>query len=268
MEAPKRFDRKVAVVTGAARGIGRAIALALGREGAQVALADTATAELRAAAREVESKGVAAIAVTCDVRNKSSVVRLRDLARERLGVVDFLVNCAGIYPVAPFLELTEEVWDDIIDTNLKGSFLCCQVLAQEIIRTNTPGRIVNISSTASSIARPGIAPYAASKAGINQLTRVLAIELAPHQIAVNAVCPGVIGTEHVQHLAQDPRGVAESQTKLLHIPLGRLGTPEEVVASVLFLLSAEASYVTGSIVYVDGGYSCGIPAYTISSPTA
>jgi NAD(P)-dependent dehydrogenase (short-subunit alcohol dehydrogenase family) len=157
--------------------------------------------------------------------------------------------------------MTEEEWDRIIDTNLKGAFLCCQSVAREMVRQRRGGQIVNVSSTASLIARPGVAHYASSKAGLNMLTRVLAVELAPHGIRVNAVLPGLIATEAVMGQMKSEAARAEHQTKLARIPLGHEGAPEDIVKSVLHLVSEEAAYVTGTLMVVDGGYTLGIPAY-------
>ena len=177
------------------------------------------------------------------------------------GPIRGLVNCAGIYPVTPLLEMAVEEWDRVLNTNLKGPFLVTQAVARRMIEARSGGSIVNISSSASRLARPGIAHYAASKAGLNQLTAVMAVELAPHGIRVNAVAPGLIGTDRVLAAARGPAGEAEHTTKLARIPLGREGTPAEVGDLVLFLLSPEASYCTGGVYAVDGGFTLGIPRY-------
>jgi len=257
----RRFTGKVAVVTGAARGIGRAIAVALAREEASLVLADRDTGSLPGTLDAVTALGVRAVSMPCDVRKRSDVEHLVDRAYKEMESVHCLVNNAGLYPVTPLFHLTEEEWDEVIDTNLKGPFLCAQAFGRRMVAQGVAGRIVNIGSTSSQIARPGIAHYAASKAGVSQLTRVLAVELAPHGITVNAVCPGVIGTERLLASAEDPRNVAEHHAKLARIPLARLGTPEEIAAAVLFLLSEEASYFTGSLLSADGGYTCGIASY-------
>jgi len=263
--AKRRFTGKVAVVTGAARGIGRAIAVALAREEASLVLADRDAGSLPGTLDAVTALGVPAASMLCDVRKRGDVEQLVELAYKEMGSVHCLVNDAGLYPVTPLFQLTEEEWDEVIDTNLKGPFLCAQAFGRRMVAQGVAGRIVNIGSTSSQIARPGIAHYASSKAGVNQLTRVLAVELAPHGITVNAVCPGVIGTERLLASAEDPKNIAEHQAKLARIPLARLGTPEEIAAAVLFLLSEEASYFTGSLIFADGGYTCGIASYTAPS---
>lgn len=260
-EQRQRFLGKVAVVTGAARGIGSAIARALGKEGAALVLADLDHEALRNVAEDLAKARVRVVWTHCDVRRRADVERLADVAYRELQRVDFLVNNAGLYPVTPFFSLTEDEWDLVVDTNLKGPFLCTQAIARRMVEQRVAGRVVNISSTASQVARPGIAHYGSSKAALNQLTRILAIELAPYGIAVNAVSPGVIATERVLAGASGAHGAAEHRAKLGRTPLRRAGTPEEVAAAVLFLLSDEASYCTGAVLFADGGYSLGLANY-------
>jgi NAD(P)-dependent dehydrogenase (short-subunit alcohol dehydrogenase family) len=255
-----RFAGKVAVVTGASRGIGRATALALARQGASVVVSGRDVTALESLAGELRDTGMRAQTVVCDVSRKIEVERLAEAAYAEFSAVDFLVNNAGHYPVTPLLDMSEEEWDAVMDTNLKGPFLCSQAFARRMVSQGKGGKIVNVSSTASVVARPGTAHYGSSKAGLNQLTRVLAVELAPHGIAVNAVCPGLISTDRVQELAV--RSPEEHQTKLGRIPVARLGAPEEMASAILFLLSDEASYFAGSVIFADGGYSCGIPSYS------
>ncbi|MGE0701297.1 MAG: SDR family NAD(P)-dependent oxidoreductase, partial [Hyphomicrobiaceae bacterium] len=177
------------------------------------------------------------------------------------GDIDGLVNCAGIYPVTPILDLEAEEWDRVLSLNLRAPFLLARGFARRLISQRRPGAIVNISSTASVLARPGIAHYGASKAALNQLTRVLAVELAPHGIRVNAVLPGVIGTETVTSSLSTPASQAEMAAKMQRVPLGRLGTPEEIAELTMFLLSAKSSYTTGGLFTADGGFSLGIARY-------
>jgi NAD(P)-dependent dehydrogenase (short-subunit alcohol dehydrogenase family) len=238
------------------------VAVALAQEGASIVLAGRDASSLKETLDAVSAFGVPAASATCDVRQRCQVERLVTFAYTEMKSVHCLVSNAGLYPVTPLFQMTEEEWDEVVDTNLKGPFLCAQAFAREMVNRAVPGRIVNISSTSSQIARPGCAHYCASKAGLNQLTRVLAVELAPHGIRVNAVCPGLIGTERLLTSAADPKNMAEHQTKLARIPLSRMGTPEEIAAAVLFLLSDEASYFTGSLVFADGGYTCGIASYS------
>ena len=197
-----------------------------------------------------------------DVTDPAGVEKLAEEAFSWRGRLDGLVNCAGVYPVTPFLEIRPDEWERVLATNLKGPFLVTQAAARRMIAAATAGSIVNVSSTASRLARPGIAHYGASKAGLNQLTAILAVELAPHGIRVNAVLPGVIGTERVlRSVREDGEKSAEHQAKLAKIPAGRLGRPREVVDMTLFLLSSRAGYCTGGLYAVDGGFTLGIPSY-------
>lgn len=234
---------KRALVTGGSRGIGRAIAERLEREGARV-LVSSRSAGFRA-----------------DLTRESDIRALVEHAFREMGQVDILVNNAGVYPVTPFREITAEEWRDVMATNLDAPFFCSRLVAERMIALGTLGRILNVGSTSSLVARPGIAHYASSKAGLNMLTRVLAIELAPHGITVNALCPGVIGTETVMEGSHS----AEHAAKLRRIPLQRLGTPDEVAGAALFMVSDEAAYMTGACVVLDGGYSLGIPDYSPDS---
>jgi NAD(P)-dependent dehydrogenase (short-subunit alcohol dehydrogenase family) len=183
-----------------------------------------------------------------------------DLA-EKAGPLTGLVNCAGIYPVTPMPALAAAEWDRVLDLNLRVPFLLSQAVAKRMIADKRQGAIVNISSTASLLARPGIAHYGTSKAGLNQLTRVLAVELAPHGIRVNAVLPGVIATDNVTGSLTTPEARAEMEAKQARIPIGRLGQPEEIAEFAAFLLSNAASYATGGLYVVDGGFSLGIARY-------
>lgn len=266
MSEGARFRDRVVLVTGAAAGIGRALAARLAAEGARVALADRAAHAVETAADALRGDGAEALALTADVRRKGEVEAMVAGVESAFGRIDALVSCAGLYPVTPLLSLTEAEWDEVLDTNLKAPFLCAQAAARSMIARGIPGRIVNVSSTAAVLARPGIAHYGASKAGLNQLTRVLAVELAPHGILVNAVCPGVIETERVLQQAASPEGQAEAAAKRARIPLGRSGKPADVVSLVLYLLSPEAGYCTGGLFTVDGGFTLGIPAYAPAEP--
>jgi NAD(P)-dependent dehydrogenase (short-subunit alcohol dehydrogenase family) len=250
---------RAVIVTGAASGIGRALSEELGRRGTPVVLCDVDATALEEVRRKV---GGAAWAVSADVTKQDEVERMAAEAQRVAGPIGGLANCAGIYPVTPLLDLLVEEWDRVMAVNLRGPFLVTQAVARRMIADGGGGSIVNISSTSSRLARPGIAHYGASKAGLNQLTAVAAVELAPHGIRVNAILPGVIGTERVQATAasgDDAR--AEHAAKLARIPLARIGAPEEVVNVALFLLSPESSYCTGALFTADGGFTLGIPHY-------
>jgi NAD(P)-dependent dehydrogenase (short-subunit alcohol dehydrogenase family) len=245
-----RFDGRTAIVTGAARGIGRACAERLVAEGAKVFIADVDEPTGRDTAQKL---GPAARFVRCDVGDARDVANLVSLAKAA-GDIDILVNNAGIIHGADFLDLEEADFDRVLRVNLKGAFLVGQavakVMAAQVKAGKKPGAIVNIASINSVVAIPNQTPYAVSKGGLLQLTRVMALSLAPHGIRVNAVGPGSIMTEMLAGIATD----REAKRRLLsRAPLGRIGTPAEVAAVVAFLASDDASYVTGEIVYVDGG---------------
>lgn len=250
---------RAVVVTGAASGIGRAISEELARRGTPVVLCDVDAVGLEPVRDNI---GAAVWAVPGDVTRSDDVERTVAEARRVAGPLGGLVNCAGIYPVTPLLDLSAEEWDRVMAVNLRAPFLMTQAVARRMIADGGGGSIVNISSTSSRLARPGVAHYGASKAGLNQLTAVSAVELAPHGIRVNAILPGVIGTERVQATAassDDAR--AEHAAKLARIPLARLGDPAEVVSVALFLLSPDSSYCTGALFTADGGFTLGIPSY-------
>jgi NAD(P)-dependent dehydrogenase (short-subunit alcohol dehydrogenase family) len=255
------FADRVILITGAASGIGRALARALAGLGARLVLADVAAEPLRTLAAELAAAGSRVWALPTDVTRAEQVERLAQTAFAQAGPVDGVVNCAGVYPVTPLFDITLEEWEQVLNTNLRGPFLVTQAVARRMVAQGIAGQIVNIGSTSSRVARPGIAHYGASKAGLNQLTAVLAIELAPHNIRVNAVLPGVIGTERVLSSTGTQAGEQEQRAKLAKIPQQRLGDPQEVVGVVLFLLSPAASYCTGAAFTVDGGFSLGMPGY-------
>jgi len=255
------LEGKHAVVTGGSRGIGQAIALRFAKEGARVLIVSKDEPELGPALAKLNAIKPGCIGMVADVRSEADVCRMADKAAQEFGVVDILVNNAGLYPVTPLAKLSLTEWETVINTNLTGTFLCARTFSTAMVQNGTPGRIVNVSSTASVLARPGVAHYASSKAGVSMLTRVLAIELAPHGITVNAVCPGVIGTETVLAMSKRPELKAENAAKLKHIPLGRLGEPEEIASAVAFLVSSEAKYITGATLFVDGGFTLGIASY-------
>jgi NAD(P)-dependent dehydrogenase (short-subunit alcohol dehydrogenase family) len=245
------------LVTGAAAGIGLAISRKLRSLGTIVVMCDKDVPALDAAIRGLSDNGREAIAVPGDIADTATITRVAEAA----GPLDGLVNCAGIYPVTSLLELSVEEWDRVLSLNLRTPSLLTQAVARRMIAGNRGGSIVNISSTASTLARPGIAHYGASKAGLNQLTRIMAVELAPHGIRVNAILPGVIETETVKAGQTTPNAMAEMAAKKARIPMSRLGTPEEIAELAAFLLSPASSYSTGGLFTADGGFSLGIARY-------
>lgn len=248
MSRQQTLSGQVALVTGGGRGIGRGIALELARAGCSVAVnyvveperADQTVADLRAL-------GVDAIAVTADVGAKADVRTMVEDVVTRLGRLDILVNNAGTQTWTPFLDVTEEEWDLVIRTNLKGSFLCTQAAAA-FMKDHGGGSIVNIGSGSNKVPFPGLVAYTASRGGIEMLTKVAAVELAAHRIRVNCVAPGAIEVERTRLEMDDYAGRWGAVT-----PLGRVGTPEDVAGAVLFLSGPAAAFITGQTLWVDGG---------------
>jgi glucose 1-dehydrogenase len=245
------LDDRVFVVTGAAQGIGAACARRLSADGARVALWDVSDEPGRALAAELGSEDGRALYQRCDVASSADVQAALAATLTVFGRVDGLVNNAGIFRAAEFLDVTEADWDAVIAVNLKGAFLVGQAVARELARQGTGGSIVNMSSVNGRTAIPTIASYNASKGGMDQLTRVMALSLVKHRIRVNAVAPGTIATELARQAVLTSE---EAKLRILsRTPMGRLGEPEEVADTVAYLLSDAASYVTGEIVVVDGG---------------
>ena len=241
------LDGRVAVVTGGAKGIGRAIAARLSRGGAKVVISGRDEAALKTACAEIKTNGGEAVWRSADVAKPADVDGLCAYTLEKFGKADILVNNAGVTRDNLVLRLSDEDWDQVIDTNLKGSFLCIRAFAKPMIRQRW-GRIVSVSSVVGLIGNPGQANYVASKAGIVGLTKSVAKELASRHITVNAVAPGFIETAMTEALGDKARETLKAQ-----IPLGRLGSPEDVAHAVAYLCSEEAGYVTGQVLSVDGG---------------
>jgi NAD(P)-dependent dehydrogenase (short-subunit alcohol dehydrogenase family) len=247
------FEGQVAVITGAAQGIGAACAERLAQDGAAVALWDVDDARGQALASAIEARGQRAIYQHCNVAKRTEVEAAVAATLKAFGRIDALINNAGIFKAANFLDITEADWDAVIDVNLKGAFLVGQAVAREMVKTGG-GAIVNMSSVNAVMAIPSIASYNASKGGVNQLTRVMALALAEHGIRVNAVGPGTIATELAKNAVL---GSEEAKQRILsRTPMKRLGEPGEIADVCAFLISSAASYMTGEIVYVDGGRLC------------
>lgn len=242
-----RLAGKVAVVTGAARGIGLAIAQRFVKEGARVALADRLATEVETEAARI---GTSAFAVPADVGDAAEVRRLVSRTVERFGRLDCMVANAAVQAEIPFLDLTEEEFDRVIRVNLKGAFLCGQTAARHMVETGTRGTIINMSSVNAVVAHPVLVHYAASKGGISMLTKGMAVSLAPHGIRVNGIGPGTVNTPINANFFSMPGMIDRF---LMRTPLGRIAEADEIASVAVFLASDEASYVTGTTIYADGG---------------
>ncbi len=243
----KLLKGKVAVITGAARGIGKVTADTLARAGAGVALLDVMEGELEVAAREVGGRGVEAIAYTCDVTNADDVNSTMKKVVSEMGRIDILVNNAGITRDNLLLRMSDEDWEKVLSINLRGAFFCTRAAVRYMLKQKN-GKIVNMASIVGVIGNAGQCNYSASKAGLIGLTKSAARELASRNISVNAIAPGYIGTAMTEKLSDDTR-----QKVISGIPLGRIGEPQDVANAVLFLAGAGSNYITGHVLHVDGG---------------
>ena len=245
-----RLDGKRALVTGASRGIGRAIALRLAAEGANVAVNYHSGEDAAASVvSEITASGGSAIAFQASVASAEEANRLVDATVEALGGIDILVNNAGITRDNLLMRLSEDDWDAVLDTNLKGAFLCTKAAIRPMLRQRS-GRIVNMSSIVAITGNPGQANYTAAKAGLIGFTKTIAREVASRGITVNALAPGFIETQMVEAIPEDLR-----KQILERIPLGQFGTPDDVARSVVFLASDDGAYITGQVIGIDGGLS-------------
>jgi 2-deoxy-D-gluconate 3-dehydrogenase len=249
MEALFRLDGRVAIVTGASRGLGQALAEALARAGADVA--GVATSDLAATGRRVAAAGRRFLALPADLRSAAVLQRIVDDTVRELGRVDILVNNAGIIRRQDAIDFTAQDWDDVMEVNLKSAFFLCQAFARQCFRQGSGGKIINLASMLSFQGGIRVASYTASKSGIQGLTRLLANEWAARGINVNAIAPGYMATDNTAALRADEKRSAEI---LARIPAGRWGAPEDLAGAVIFLASPASAYVHGHTLAVDGGW--------------
>ena len=256
-----RLEDKVAIVTGAATGIGRACAERFASEGAKVVVSDVDATTGEEVAEAIQAKGGDAIFVACDVGDKSQVDALIESAVAAFGRLDCVIANAGIVHPCDFLDLEEQDFDRVLRVNLKGVFLTGQAAARQMVAQGSGGTIINMSSINAVLAIPHITPYIVSKGGVNQLTKVMAIALADKGIRVNGIGPGTISTDMAMQVLSDP---AKMQSAMSRTPMGRVGDPGEIASVAVFLASEDSSYITGQTIYADGGR---LPlAYTVPVP--
>ena len=243
-----RFENRRAVVTGAAQGIGRSVAIRLATEGAQVLVADIDGSAAKNVCAEIQSAGGQAEPFTVDVSDRTQVQNMIGAAVSLWDGIDVLVSNAGIMDRQPFLEMTDELWDRILSVNLRGAFLCGQLAARQMVAQGNGGRIVNLASNSGVFGGRGRAGYGASKAGIINLTQTMAIELAEHNILVNAVAPGATRTRAVS-------GDVPGPSVFNRAPIQRFAQPEEIAAMIAFAASDDCSFTTGHVLCADGGFT-------------
>ncbi|EFH82017.1 SDR family oxidoreductase [Ktedonobacter racemifer] len=245
------LERRVALVTGADSGIGRAIALLFAREGASVVVNYAHNEQKANEVRSmIEQQGGTCFVQQADISQYQQAQGLAQRASEQFGRLDILVNNAGMEIHSPFLDVTEEQFDRVVDTNLKGAFFCAQAAAREMVKQNTRGQIINISSVHEDLPMPENVPYCCAKGGMRMMMRTICLELAKHNITVNNIAPGAIDTPIDADVKSDPN---KYKALIDEIPLHRMGQPEEVAHLALYLASGAAEYVTGSTFVIDGG---------------
>jgi 3-oxoacyl-[acyl-carrier protein] reductase len=244
----ERLKERIAIVTGAGQGIGRALALGLAREGAKVVVAEINERNAIAVKEEIDAGGGTAIALRTDVSDESSVQAMVGDSLRQFGSVDILINNAGIFPVSSVEDMREEDWDRVIGTNLIGAFLCSRAVAGKFLQQGS-GRVISITSGRAFQGAKNAAHYASSKAGIIGFSKSLAFELAPRQITVNVICPGITDTAQPRGHQSEEQIYAQAQK----VPLGRIGQPEDLVGTAVFLASDAAAFITGQTIIVNGG---------------
>lgn len=240
---------KVALITGGSRGIGRAIALAFAEAGADVAICSRNLPDLEKVAEEIRQLGRRSLAVSANIGVKADVDSMVQRTLEELGTIDILVNNAAMNILAPLLDLREEGWDKIINTDLKGYYLCSQAAGRVMVEKKK-GNMINITSMGAFKASPGMGAYCIAKAGVVMLTQTLAVELAGYNIRVNAIAPSMVKTKFSQPLWANPEALKAIESR---IPMGHLAEPEDIVGAALLLASDASSYITGHTIYIDGG---------------
>jgi NAD(P)-dependent dehydrogenase (short-subunit alcohol dehydrogenase family) len=248
-----RLKNKVAIITGAAKGIAKGMAFRFAREGAGVVLADLDKDSIDRNAADIEISGGQALAVQMNVTDRAAIQKAVNAAVERFGKLDIMANIAGFTQDSPSEDLPAEDWLKILDVNLNGVFYCCQAAARQMIKQGHGGKILNMSSGYGLVAAPQRAGYCTTKAGVVMLTKVLAIEWAKHQINVNALAPGVTRTELIQNLIDAGKLNVDALKK--RTPLGRLGEVEDQLGAAVLMVSDEASFMTGEVVCIDGGWT-------------
>jgi NAD(P)-dependent dehydrogenase (short-subunit alcohol dehydrogenase family) len=241
---------RIAVITGGSRGIGFAIAKGFAAAGAMVMVSSSVAKHCADAAATLRAEGWEADAIPVDVRKRDSVEAMVADVLERFGKIDVLVNAAAVIIRAPIVDATDEQWDAMMDTNLRGTFYCCQIVGREMLKRGQ-GKIINISSNVSGSLQPLRGIYATTKAGLNHLTKVMALEWAPYNVHVNAIAPASTITDLNRKYFEDHPADREERRRT--IPLGRLGVPEDYIGAALFLASEASDFVTGQVLFVDGG---------------